>query len=126
MFYAIQHVYGSHIQDQGCVYEFTRRALRDAWCEAGPFDLRAPGVRMPATAREPMVRKAINAIDGDAEGWQVIARARVEASPNLGRYRDILIDYDWGNNDHWSWTATAPEREILSWARDTEAAVAEA
>jgi hypothetical protein len=45
------------------------------------------------------------------------AEARVNSSETLSQYRDLLLDYDWSNQDeHLEWVATAPEAEIISWA----------
>jgi hypothetical protein len=125
MWYAIEHAYGSHIvvnngNRADKVYEFSRRALRDAWCSDGPADLTAPGVRTPATSRHPLVRRALTAAhDGDSAAWEVLARQRVDASPALTQYRDMLIDYDWCEPDHWPMVATMKEAELIAWAKAT-------
>lgn len=121
MFYAIEYTYGRTIQnDNGGrgdrVLEFTRRELRDAWVNDGTL-LDGPGNRENLSARHPFVRKAHGLENGDGDGWQVLAIARVDASAALGRYRDNLLIYDWMEPDHLKWVATAPEREIISWAR---------
>jgi hypothetical protein len=65
--------------------------------------------------------------EGDSEGWQVIARQRVENNPKLQPYRDVLVDYDWCNGlDHPRWVATASEREMLEWAQTVKEQAAEA
>jgi hypothetical protein len=123
MFYAIEHAYGSHIvvnngNRADKVYEFSRRALRDAWVNDGPPDTTAPGVRTAASARHPLVRKALTAAyDGDVEAWEVLARQRVEGSPALTQYRDMLIDYDWCEPSHWPMVATTREAELIAWAK---------
>lgn len=138
MFYAIEYAYGSTVVNNGNradsdrpirqlswkVYEFTRRALRDAWVAAGPPDTSASGYRATATARTPLVRKALTgAYDGDREAWRILAEQRVDGSPALAQFRAVIFD-DWSESDHDKWVATAKEAEILSWARDTAAAQA--
>lgn len=119
MFYAIAYAYGSTVVNNGTrpdeVYEFTRRELRDAWVSAGPADITASGYRAAVPVKHALVRKAHGKIDGDGEGWQVLAERRVNASPALGRRR-AEIDVGWAEPRHWRWVATAPEREIVSWA----------
>lgn len=127
MFYAIEYAYGSHVVNNGNrpdrVYEFTARRLRDAWVAAGPPDVTASGYRSAVTARHPQVRGDIRGrYDGDAEAWQLIAATRVNGSAALAVYRHILVDYDWPETDRMRWVATAPERDVLSWARDTKRA----
>jgi hypothetical protein len=121
MWYAVEHAYGSHVENNGNradkVYEFTRRALRDAWIADGPPDLTAPGVRTAATSRSPMVRKALTtAYDGDSEAWEVLARQRVAGSERLSQYADVIFS-DWMEADHAKWVASAKEAEIVSWAK---------
>jgi len=124
MWYAIEHAYGTHLTNNSAggrsdkVYEFSRRALRDAWVNDGPPDTTAPGVRTLATSRHPKVRRALTAAhDGDSEAWQVLARQRVAASPALSQYYDVLIEYDWCEPSHWPMVATAKESELISWAK---------
>ena len=46
------------------------------------------------------------------------AVARVNATPELESYRDLLIEYDWPNADeHYDWVATAPIAELVDWAQ---------
>ena len=70
MFYAIEYAYGSTVSNEGNradkVYQFTRRALRDAWVAAGPPDISASGYRANGSARSPLVRGADIRYDGDA------------------------------------------------------------
>lgn len=41
---------------------------------------------------------------------------RIDATPELEQYEDILI-YSWDNFDeHAEWVATAPVAEIIDWA----------
>jgi hypothetical protein len=121
MFYAIEYAYGRHTVNNGQradrVLQFTRKRLRDAWVADGPaYD--GQGARDAIGHRAPQVMRADWTDEGDSEGWQVIARQRVENSPKLQPYRDVLIDYDWCNGlDHPRWVATASEREILDWAQ---------
>jgi hypothetical protein len=121
MFYAIEHAYGGNIINNATradrVLEFSSRKLRDAWVAYGPANIDAPGYRSTATARNPAVRKADWKDDGDSEGWQVLARQRVESAPKLQAHRHNLIDHDWCDSAHMKWVATAKEKEILDWAQ---------
>jgi hypothetical protein len=116
MFYAIEHAYGGNVVNNGQradrVLEFSSRKLRDAWVADGPAKYRSK-----ATARNPAVRKADWKDDGDSEGWQVLARQRVESAPKLQAHRHNLIDHDWCDSAHMKWVATAKEKEILHWAQ---------
>lgn len=112
MFYAIHHRYGRHIQNADRVYAFTRRELRDAWVDANEQH------RSTASARDSIVRTTRrDHVDGDVEGWEVIARRRVASHPQLDEYRYELVHYDWGNPEHWQWVATASIRELRVWAK---------
>lgn len=127
MFYAIEYAYGATVVNNGTradkVYEFTRRALRDAWVSAGDPNASASGHRTAATARNPLVRKALTgAYDGDSEAWALLARQRVEGSPVLSRHADTIL-YDWPEGEHAKWVAIAPEREIVEWAKAAAEAV---
>lgn len=45
-----------------------------------------------------------------------VALARVRSDDDLYPHKDVLIDYDWDNEDeHYGWVATADKAEILSW-----------
>lgn len=44
------------------------------------------------------------------------AVARVDATPELAPYRDLLVEYDWNELDHYDWVATAPVAELVDWA----------
>ncbi len=47
------------------------------------------------------------------------AKARVNETDELSIYEDILIDYQWQNQEeHFEWVATAPLEEIIDWAED--------
>jgi hypothetical protein len=120
MFYAIEHAYGGSVVNNGQradrVLEFSSRKLRDAWVADGPANMDASGYRSKATARNPAVRKADWKDGGDSEGWQVLARQRVESAPKLQAHRHNLID-DWCDSAHMKWVATAKEKEILDWAQ---------
>lgn len=48
------------------------------------------------------------------------ARARVQNTPELQPYADI-IEYDWNDTGHYHWVATAPVAEILKWAEGIRA-----
>jgi hypothetical protein len=58
--------------------------------------------------------QAFNSPAGEA------ATDRVNNSPDLQPYYDILILYDWHEpeSDHFRWVATAPIAEILTWAEE--------
>lgn len=54
------------------------------------------------------------------------AEVRVNLTPALQPFEDLLLRYDWPNaEEHAAWVATAPEAEIIAWAeqirRDEEA-----
>lgn len=49
------------------------------------------------------------------------ARARVQNTPELRPYIDIIIEYDWNDSGHYAWVATAPVSEILAWAEGIRA-----
>jgi hypothetical protein len=122
MFYAIEHRYGSGVVDRdgdliGRVFQFTRRALRDAWVKDGTPMLSEPGFREVLRARHPKVRKADYLEDGDIEAYKLLARERVSNSPKLRPYRHELIDYNWRQPRHWQWVATRKESEVLNWAQ---------
>lgn len=123
MFYAIEYAYGSHVINNGNradrVLEFTAKRLRDAWVAAGNPNTTASGYRETISARAPQVRNADGLEDGDREGWTAIAETRVDSSAALRKHRAIIF-YDWTEADHYRWVATAPEREIVSWAAETE------
>lgn len=47
---------------------------------------------------------------------QIEATQRVDTTPELAQYRDLLLEYDWENMDeHLIWVATAPITEIINW-----------
>jgi hypothetical protein len=47
---------------------------------------------------------------------ETAARQRVNATPELAVYEDIIF-YDWPNwDEHLEWVATAPVEEIVQWA----------
>lgn len=125
MWYAIEYAYGSTVVNNGNradrVLEFTRRQLRDAWVAVGDPQTDAPGYREAAPARHPLVRKADVLDDGDAEGWRVLAQRRLDRRPELAAHLEA-IGYEWPEKDHAIWVATAPEREIISWAKEIEKA----
>jgi len=54
--------------------------------------------------------------DGLEEAAAEMAADRVDGEKRLQPYRDILIEYDWPEEDHWEWVATAPISEIVDWA----------
>jgi len=48
------------------------------------------------------------------------AERRVNETPALGPYRDVIL-YDWPEGDeHWQWVQTAPVAEIVDWAETIE------
>lgn len=118
MFYAVEHRYGKHVVNgDKTYYEFTSKRLRDAFVRAGTDNFTAPGYREVADSRS--AKRADFRADGDPDGWRALAERRVDQSPALRPYRYELVDYDWGNNNHWRFTATAKESEIVSWAKST-------
>jgi len=123
MFYAVAYAYGSTVVNNGNrpdrVYEFTRRELRDAWVSDGPADISASGYREAVSARHAMVRGNDWKEDGDGEGWEVLARQRVDRSTALGKIRGTIFYFE--GKDHYAWVATASEREIVSWAKAVDA-----
>jgi hypothetical protein len=71
--YAIEHTYGSQVQDAagdhiGVVHEFRLRTARNAWVDAGPADLHSPGAReqlIPSTYSRD--RRAVAAYKAQAQ-----------------------------------------------------------
>ena len=50
------------------------------------------------------------------------ARQRVQDTPQLQPYRDVIF-YDWPEGDeHLNWIATAPLAEIVDWAETVQTA----
>ena len=46
------------------------------------------------------------------------AVARVNETPELEQYYDLLIEYDWPEGDeHYTWVATADVAELIDWAQ---------
>jgi hypothetical protein len=122
MFYAIEYAYGRDVVNGGQradrIVEFTRRQLRDVWVAAGATH-DGPGARDGLNART--AKHATWRDEGDDEAWRILAEQRVSASPALTPYRYDLIEEDWCDPHHARWVATAPEREIVAWARSLEA-----
>lgn len=53
------------------------------------------------------------------EPYAEMADDRVTAEPALSPHYDLLIEYDWDNQEeHWEWVATADISEIVDWAQD--------
>jgi hypothetical protein len=43
------------------------------------------------------------------------ARDRIDKTPELEQYRDIIL-FDWQEGaEHWQWITTAPTQEIVEW-----------
>lgn len=124
MFYAIEYAYGRNVVNNGNrgdrVLEFSAKRLRDAWVGAGSFDVNSSGARDVLTARDSRVRGVQGLEDGDSEAWRVMAEKRVDNSAALRKHYTILF-YDWSEAGHNRWVATALEREIVAWAKETEA-----
>ena len=58
--------------------------------------------------------------------YESIAQKRVDDTPELQPYREIIF-YDWiEGNEHIRWVATAPIREILDWCETIESILMEA
>jgi len=54
------------------------------------------------------------------EGTRQAARLRVYDDGELGEYADILLEYEWDNqNEHLQWVVQADRAEILSWCKVT-------
>ena len=127
MFYAIKYAYGKTVVNNGTradvVYEFSRRALRDAWIAAGPPSFNDSDYREQASARTPLVRKADWRADGDSEAWEIVARERVRLTPALAQHKHIIFA-DWPEAGHARWVATEPERKIIEWAKSVVEAAA--
>jgi hypothetical protein len=52
----------------------------------------------------------------------ILAEMRVNRTPELERYRDVIL-YDWPNGDeHWDWVRTASDDELVEWAIQMQAA----
>lgn len=49
------------------------------------------------------------------DAYMFKAIARVDRSPRLRKFRDIIV-HDYGGR-HWQWVIYAPVREIESWAQ---------
>ena len=55
--------------------------------------------------------------DGLEEPTAEMAADRVDGEKRLQQYRDILIEYDWPEQEeHWEWVATAKIDDIVDWA----------
>lgn len=49
------------------------------------------------------------------------ALERIEATPELEPYRELILD-DWPEGDaHYEWAATCDLAELISWAKETGA-----
>jgi hypothetical protein len=49
--------------------------------------------------------------------FRQMATKRVDGDKQLSEYRDIIIDADWSETDHYHWVATAPKTQVLDWAQ---------
>ncbi len=50
-----------------------------------------------------------------------LAKRRVDGTPALKPYTDLLLEYFWREADHYAWVASAPLHELLSWCRTARA-----
>ena len=118
MFYAIEYAYGRNVQNNGAranqIMTFTASKLRAAWIGDGTVPNGA-GSRDALIAADPRI-KGQWLEDGDKDAWQIIAAARVAASPGLNAHKDVIF-HDWGDSGHPEWVATASQREIIGWAK---------
>ena len=48
--------------------------------------------------------------------WRELAENRVNSHPELEPYRDVIF-YDWDDEGHLEWIATAPSGDIVDWAQ---------
>ena len=116
MFYAIEYAYGRNVQNNGAradqIMTFTASKLRVAWVGDG-VQLDGPGNRATLIAADPRI-KGQWLEDGDKAGWEVIAAARVVASPKLNAHKHVICR-DWGDSAHAEWVATSSEEKIISW-----------
>ena len=118
MFYAVEYAYGRNVQNNGAradqIMTFTASKLRVAWVGDG-VQLDGPGNRAALIAADPRI-KGQWLEDGDKAAWEVIAAARVAASPGLSAHKGIIF-HDWNDGGHAEWVATASQREIINWAK---------
>lgn len=62
--------------------------------------------------------KTIEDYAGLEEPYGEMASDRVDATPELMPYTDILLESDWDDQaEHWKWVATADVDEIVTWAK---------
>ena len=80
------------------------KARLDAYADANPGTI-AEHVRY--AVREYLERRGDNMRD--------LAQNRVDRTPELRAYEDVIM-YDWPEGDeHWQWVAGAPVDEIVDW-----------
>jgi len=54
---------------------------------------------------------------GDEASHYDLAKMRIDDTPELEPYRDVIL-YDWPEGaEHWAWVATAPLATILDWCK---------
>lgn len=54
--------------------------------------------------------------------WHERAHKRVANTPELTSYTSTIL-YDYHEEDHWEWVATAPVSEIVDWAKTVDAGI---
>lgn len=51
--------------------------------------------------------------------WYWMAQHRISETEELGPHEEVLL-YDWLDDAHFQWVATAPVAEIVDWATTVE------
>lgn len=64
--------------------------------------------------------------NGQLEYWYSRAALRVEFSPELSKYSEIIMQDFPEGREHWEWVAQADIGEIVSWAKIIERQIGEA
>jgi hypothetical protein len=63
-----------------------------------------------------MFQQEIKTMNMTTQNYAQLAKTRVINDNDLGPESDILLEYDWDNQEeHLEWVATADKAEILSW-----------
>jgi hypothetical protein len=69
-----------------------------------------------AFANDRMFQQEIKTMNMTTQNYAQLAKTRVINDNDLGPESDILLEYDWDNQEeHLEWVATADKAEILSW-----------
>jgi len=72
-------------------------------------------VRMSAVDWANVAKQAINALP-TRDDWFAKAWRRVEASPRMKKYSDIILSEGYADEDHLRWVIKAKVSEIVEWA----------